>query len=177
MLATVHTGMINYFYPGVFLGANLFHLGDGAGFCCKMLQVKELFQHNIFPCPYLSASIPYLKPRCGQCGISHSTQTNRSGPDKGLIRQTNARLEHVKNFADCFRSQVPYGFRCLAWLSTLKHGMFFPNCVQILREGQEQIDNSIRTLLCGVPPDPWALKEKIQRETWFPLHFPLNHIT
>ena len=83
MLATVHTGMINYFYPGVFLGAKLFD---------------------------------------------------------------------VKNLADCFRSQVPYGFRCLAWLSTLKHGMFFPNCVQILREGQEQIDNSIRTLLCGVPP-------------------------
>ena len=164
MLAAVHTGMIHYFYPGVFLGATLFDLGDGAGFCCKMLQVKELFQQYIFPCPYLSASgaynlnyniyiyIPYLKPRCGQCGISHSTQTNRSGPHKGLIHQTNARLEHVKNLADGFRSQVPYSFKCLAWLSTLKNGMFFPNCVQILREGQEQIDNSIRTLLCGVPP-------------------------
>ena len=59
MLATVHTGMINYFYPGVFLGAKLFDLGDGAGFCCKMLQVKELFQQYIFPCPYLSASGAY----------------------------------------------------------------------------------------------------------------------
>ena len=59
MLATVHTGMINYFYPGVFLVAKLFDLGDGAGFCCKMLQVKELFQQYIFPCPYLSASGAY----------------------------------------------------------------------------------------------------------------------
>ena len=59
MLAAVHTGMINYFYPGVFLSATLFDLGDGAGFCCKMLQVKELVQQYIFPCLYLSASGAY----------------------------------------------------------------------------------------------------------------------
>ena len=47
MLATVHTGMINYFYPGVFLGAKLFDLGDGAGFvarCCK----SKSFSNSIY---------------------------------------------------------------------------------------------------------------------------------
>ena len=59
MLATVHTGMINYFYPGVFLGAKLFDLGDGAGFL-----LQDVASQRAFPTVYISVPVSV-----GQWGV------------------------------------------------------------------------------------------------------------
>ena len=156
---------------------NCFTWGMVPGFvarCCKSKSFSNIIYFRARICRpvyrtwnHVAANAGYhIQPR--QIGLaptkaSSARPTLDSNTSKTLPIVLGARYLMV---SDVWRGFPPWNMGC-----------FSPIVFRFFVKGKNRSTTQFERCCVGYPPDPWALKEKIQRETWFPLHFPLNHIT